>query len=500
MGAEVSAQSYTREERQRYREKVRQNLDVFEQMLATAQFDFDKPLTGLEIELNLVDEAYQPKFGNAEVLEHIADPDYQTELAQYNIELNVAPRPLPGDEALGLEQDLRDSLNKADQRAQEVGARIVPIGILPTIMPEHFAGEWISENNRYTALNDSIFVARGEDIYLDIDGPTGERLAMFSDSIAPESACTSVQLHIQVAPSEFANYWNAAQAIAGPQVAMAANSPFFFGRRLHAETRIALFTQATDTRPIELRNQGVRPRVWFGERWVTSIFDLFEENVRYFPALLPESGDEDPVAVLASGRAPELSELRLHNGTVYRWNRPIYDTVDGKPHLRVENRVLPAGPTICDVMANAAFYYGLVRNLAQEDRPVWTQMSFAAAAHNFTECSRRGMDARVYWPGFGEVGVDELVLRHLLPMAYGGLSDWGVAGAVMDRYLPIIEGRATAGANGATWQSDTVSAFEAGGTDRATALRQMLELYVENMHTNEPVHTWRVPAVSRSTA
>ena len=500
MGAEVSAQSFSREERQRYREKVRQNLDVFEQMLATSQFEFDKPLTGLEIELNLVDDAYQPRFGNAEVLEHIANPDYQTELAQYNIELNVNPRPLPGEEALGLEQELRDSLNEAERRAKEVGARIVPIGILPTIMPEHFAGEWISDNNRYTALNDSIFVARGEDIYLDIDGPTGERLATYSDSIAPESACTSVQLHIQVAPTEFANYWNAAQAIAGPQLALAANSPFFFGRRLHGETRIELFAQATDTRPIELRNQGVRPRVWFGERWVTSIFDLFEENVRYFPALLPECSEEDPVAVLASGLAPQLAELRLHNGTVYRWNRPIYDTVDGKPHLRVENRVLPAGPTICDVMANAAFYYGLVRTLSQEDRPVWTQMSFAAAEQNFRECARRGIESRVYWPGFGEVGVDELVLRHLLPMAHEGLADWGVATSVMDRYLTVIEGRATTGVNGATWQTDTVQALEEQGLDRASALRGMLELYVENMHTNEAVHTWRVPALTRSTS
>ncbi|HHU10170.1 MAG TPA: glutamate--cysteine ligase [Intrasporangiaceae bacterium] len=498
MGAEVSAQSYTREERQRYREKVRQNLDVFEQMLATSQFEFDKPLTGLEIELNLVDAAWQPKFGNAAVLEHIANPDYQTELAQYNIELNVAPRPLPGDEALGLETELRASLTQADARAQEVGAKIVSIGILPTIMPEHFAGDWISDNNRYTALNDSIFFARGEDIFLDIDGPTGERLATYSDSIAPESACTSVQLHIQVAPNEFANYWNAAQAVSGPQLAMAANSPFFFGRRLHAETRIELFKQATDTRPIELRNQGVRPRVWFGERWITSIFDLFEENVRYFPALLAETSDEDPVAILDSGAAPELAELRLHNGTIYRWNRPIYDTVGGKPHLRVENRVLPAGPTLRDIMSNAAFYYGLARRLANDDRPVWSQMSFAAAEHNFRECARRGIEARVYWPGFGEVGADELVLRHLLPMAHEGLQAWGVSGAVIDRYLTVIEGRATAGANGATWQSDTVEALESQGLDRARALRKMLELYVENMHTNEPVHTWRVP--KRATA
>ncbi len=493
MGTEVSAQSYTREQRQRYREKVRQNLDVFERMLAQSSFEFERPMTGLEIELNLVDADYQPRFANAEVLERIADPDFQTELARYNIELNVRPRPLPGDEALHLEQDLRDSLNRADRLAQEVGSHIVPIGILPTIMPEHFAGEWISSNNRYTALNDSIFFARGEDIYLDIEGPTGERLATYSDTIAPESACTSVQLHLQVAPQDFAAHWNAAQALAGPQLALAANSPFFFGRRLHAETRIELFCQATDTRSIELKNQGVRPRVFFGERWITSIFDLFEENVRYFPALLPETTDEDPIAKLEAGEAPLLSELRLHNGTIYRWNRPIYDIVGGTPHLRVENRVLPAGPTIVDVMANAAFYYGVIRMLASEDRPVWTKMSFAAAEQNFHACAREGIDARLYWPGFGEVRADELVLRHLLPLAHRGLEDWGVSQAVRDRFLSVIEGRCTSGANGATWQTEAVARFEERGADRATALRQMLEAYVQHMHTNQPVHTWPQP-------
>ena len=190
MGEEVNAQSYTREQRQRYREKVRQNLDVFERMLAKSQFEFDRPMTGMEIELNLVDDAYQPKFANAEVLEAIADPGYQTELAQYNIELNVPPRPLPGDSAIELEDEMRASLNAASAAAEKRGAHIVAVGILPTIMPEHFEGDWISANNRYTALNDSIFYARGEDIYLDIEGPTGERVATYCDSIAPESACS----------------------------------------------------------------------------------------------------------------------------------------------------------------------------------------------------------------------------------------------------------------------------------------------------------------------
>ncbi|MBR7742351.1 glutamate--cysteine ligase [Phycicoccus sp. BSK3Z-2] len=493
MGAEVSAQSYTREQRQRYREKVRQNLDVFERMLTQSSFEFERPMTGLEIELNLVDGDQQPHFHNAEVLEAIADPGFQTELARYNIELNVPPRPLPGDAALELEHDMRASLNAASSAAAEVGSRLVAIGILPTLMPEHYEGDWISANNRYTALNDSIVGARGEDVYLDIEGPTGERVATYSSSIAPESACTSVQLHLQVAPHDFAPHWNAAQALSPVQVALAANSPYFFGKRLHAETRIELFSQSTDTRPVELKNQGVRPRVFFGERWITSIFDLFEENSRYFPALLAEVTDEDPMAKLQAGIAPDLAELRLHNGTVYRWNRPIYDIVGGTPHLRVENRVLPAGPTIADVLANAAFYYGAVRVLAAADRPVWTKMSFAACEENFRRAARDGIEARVYWPGFGEVSADELVLRHLLPMAHEGLASWGVSDDVRERYLGIIEGRATTGLNGAEWQTRAVAHFEADGHERRDALRLMLGRYVEHMDGNEPVHTWPLP-------
>ena len=493
MGVEVNAISYNREERQRYREKVRLNLDVFERMLNQSQFEFGRPMTGLEIELNLVDENFQPHFHNKEVLKAIADEAFQTELAQYNIELNVPPRPLPGDAAIELEEELRANLNHASERAKEVGSTIVAIGMLPTIMPEHYEGDWISDSNRYAALQDSVLGARGEDIELDIEGPTGEHLATYCDTLAPESACTSVQLHLQVAPLEFADHWNAAQALAAPQLALAANSPYFFGKRLHAESRIEVFHQACDTRPVELKNQGVRPRVWFGERWVTSIFDLFEENVRYYPTLLAETTDEDPMAKLEAGIAPTLAELRLHNGTIYRWNRPIYDVVDGKPHLRVENRVLPAGPTIVDVMANAAFYYGCVRKLAHEDRPVWTKMSFSAAEENFRRGYRDGMDAKLYWPGFGEVNAEELVLRHLLPMAHEGLEEWGVSQAVRDRYLGVIEGRCTTGVNGAVWMTRAVEAFEARGMDRRTALARMLKEYKSHMDVNAPVHTWPMP-------
>jgi gamma-glutamyl:cysteine ligase YbdK (ATP-grasp superfamily) len=492
VGDDIVATEYSREDRKRYREKVRTCLDVFERMLVEHTFEFDRQLTGLEIELNLVDDGLDPAMANAAVLANIADPAYQTELGQYNIELNVEPHALPGDQLLTLEQTLRDSLDHAERKANEVGTQIVMVGILPTLYPEHLSGDWISANPRYAALNESIFSARREDLELDIAGPL-ESLRMDANSIGPESACTSVLLHLQVSPADFAAHWNAAQVLAGPQLALAANSPYLFGHRLWAETRTELFLQATDTRSPELRNQGVRPRVFFGERWITSIFDLFEENVRYFPALLPETTDEDPVALLNAGIAPRLQELRLHNGTVYRWNRPVYDVVSGQPHLRVENRVLPAGPTVADVLANAAFYYGAVRMLATEERPVWSKLMFATAEQNFAAGAVHGVDATFYWPGFGDITWDELVLRHLLPLAHEGLSRWGVSTAARDRYLGIIEGRCKSRRNGASWQVATVTAFERRGLDRVTALHRMLELYLDGMHSNEPVHTWPLP-------
>ena len=329
MGAEVDARQFTREDRKRHREKVRKDLDVLARMLTESHFDFERPMTGLEIELNLVDADGEPAMRNAEVLAAIADPSFQTELGRFNIEINVAPRRLAEAGFTSFEQSVRKSLNDADPRAEAIGTQLVMIGILPTLMPDHVTLDSVSENPRYSLLDQQIFAARGEDLEIVIDGV--ERLQMISDTIMPEAACTSTQVHLQVSPDDFAGYWNAAQAIAGIQVAVGANSPFLFGRQLVAESRIPLFEQSTDTRSEELKAQGVRPRVWFGERLITSIFDLFEENSRYFPALLPISSDEDPVAVLDSGGVPQLDELRLHNGTVYRWNRPVYDTSDGTP-------------------------------------------------------------------------------------------------------------------------------------------------------------------------
>jgi gamma-glutamyl:cysteine ligase YbdK (ATP-grasp superfamily) len=490
MGENVAAREFTRADRTRYRQKVRRCLDVFERMLRESRFDKPRLSTGLEIELNLVDEHGNPAMCNAEVLEAIANPDFQTELGQFNVEINVPPRQLAGAAFVELEDELRAALNSADTAAKSVGAQLMMIGILPTLTPEELNAEALTANPRYRLLNEQIFAARGEDLLLSIDGV--ERLSATADTIAPEAACTSVQFHLQVCPESFPAYWNAAQAIAGVQLAIGANSPYLFGKELWRETRIALFEQATDTRSDELKEQGVRPRVWFGERWITSIFDLFEENVRYFPSLLPICSDEDPVEVLDRGDAPRLAELRLHNGTIYRWNRPVYDVVDNMPHLRVENRVLPAGPTVVDTLANAAFYYGLLRVLAEDDRrPVWTRMSFRTAEENFHAGARDGIEARLFWPEVGDVPATELILRRLLPIALEGLRRWGVDVDVRDRLLGIVEQRCLTGASGAQWQVEAVRGLEdREGLSRADALRRMALRYAEYMHSNDPVHSW----------
>src|SRR6266567_683994 len=388
MGRDIQPIKISGEDRRQYRDKLQRSLEVFARMLREHLFEADPAQVGLEIELNLVDDHGVPSMQNADVLDAIADPAWATELGQFNLEINVPPRRLDGDALADLEQEVRASLNTADSNARGTGSRLVMVGILPTLQKDDVNVGALSANARYRVLNEQIFAARGEDMRIAIDG--AEQLLTYADSITPEAACTSVQLHVQVSPDAFARYWNAAQAISGVQVALAANSPFLFGRQLWHETRITLFEQATDTRPDELKEQGVRPRVWFGERWITSVFDLFEENLRYFPALLPICEEEDPLAVLDQGAFPQLAEMSLHNGTIYRWNRPIYDNAGGTPHLRVENRVLPAGPTIADVVANAAFYYGLVRNLAEAQRPIWTQMSFTTAAENLHEAARNG--------------------------------------------------------------------------------------------------------------
>lgn len=498
MGQDVDRTVFSRRDRQHYRVKVQRCLDTLAVMVREHTFARDEPMTGIEVELNLIGDDLAPSLSGADVLHAIDAAEFQSELGRWNLELNMPPRLLPGDEWRHLELQLLDELAKVRSSARDCGSQLAVIGILPTVEHRHLVVESLSTDRRYAMLNEQMLSARGEPVRLDIagDDPSGrhavtpDHLQADFDSIAPEAACTSMQLHLQLHPDSFASYWNAAQCLAGVQLAVGANSPFLMGSRLWAETRIPLFEQSCDVRSVELRNQGVRPRVWFGERWITSVLDLFTENGRYFPGLMPVIEDTDPMAELEAGGVPALDELRLHNGTIWRWNRPVYDVVGGVPHVRVENRVLPAGPTAVDMVANALFFYGLLRVLVEAERPLWSSMSFEAVEENFITAARHGLDGPLYWPGSGWIRPDELVLRKLLPQAADGLARWGVAGEVIDRYLSVIERRCTTRRTGAAWQLDMVAALEDRGADRPGALHGMLARYLERSEANEPVHGW----------
>jgi gamma-glutamyl:cysteine ligase YbdK (ATP-grasp superfamily) len=493
MGRDIDTTEFTREDRARYREKVKANLAALHQLVETHRFETGKRTIGVEVEVYVTDANGDAAPINQALLERIASPDFQTELAQFNIEFDVKPRRLAGTCFRDIESELRRSLNYAQEQARTLDAEVLIIGILPTLTDFDVTEQNLSANPRYKALNDVILNQRGEDILIRIEGD--ETLETTANSIVFEAACTSMQLHLQVDPLDFARYWNAAQILSAPLVAASANSPFFLGKQLHHETRIALFEQATDTRTEELASQGVRPRVWFGEKWLTEgIFELFDENVRYYPALLPICEDEDPFQILRAGDIPRLPELTLHNGTVYRWNRPVYEVHRGRPHMRIENRVLPAGPTVVDAVANTALYYGLLNGLASQKPGLWDAMSFEAARDNFFAAARLGLGAKLYWPKVGrEVPAGELLVKHLVPIAREGLADWGVDTEDIERYLGIIEDRVLAGQNGATWQIATWhKLIEDDDYDRPEAARELVRRYLRLSDNGDPVHTWPV--------
>ena len=490
MGDAVSSESYTPRQRTTYRRRLEDELERFDRHLQEATF-VDHGTIGLELELNLVDDAMQPHPNNQAVL-GVLDEEYQSEIGAYNVEMNHPPLSIEGDGLARLADGVAERLNTVRDAAEKAGSHLAMVGTLPTMTSQFLDSDgWMTQENRYAGLNNSILESRGELVKIDLK--RDEKYTHYFDTIAPESTCTSMQLHLQVAPNRFAQAWNASQAIAGVQVALSANSPLFMGHKLWHESRIPVFKQSIDTRTKELINQGVRPRVWFGERWITSVFDLFEENVRYFSPLLPE-GRAEAGAPFMNGDNPGLHYLNLHNGTIWRWNRPIYDPNGELSHIRVENRLLPAGPTVKDIVADAAFYYGLVKALSNQTRPVWSRLSFEAANRNFIAGARNGIEAEVEWPTLGTVAVTELAEKYLLELAAEGLRSLHVDTTCADEYLGVIEGRVRARQNGAAWQLAALGKVATGSkpatSERAEGLARVLRQYMKNSQAGAPVHTW----------
>ena len=473
------------------RERLGRSIVALTRMIDEGFFDTEAETCGFEVELDLVDSLGKPRQVNEPILSAMNRRDFQAELSQFNLELNLDARPIRGRLLRDLDKQLTATLDAAQAVSSRHGANVIAIGTLPTLHDEDLTARHLSSSPRYPLLDAAMAAVRGGRIRLDIRGV--EHLQLQTDSIALQAAATSLQVHVRTAPREFAKYYNAAQAIAAAQVASGANSAYLLSRHLWAETRIALIEQSLDIGGAGRRTQEPVPRVWTGDRWASTPVDVLADNVRRYRPLIRVLDREDPEDEVSHGRVPALHELRLHNGTIWRWNRPVYDVQHGHPHLRIENRVLPSGPSAVDMVANAAFFLGLVRAVADLDTPVSRTMPFELVTRDLHAAARFGLAAELHWPlkeGLQVQTSQRLILEHLLPMASRGLDAWAVDPRDRDHYLGVIDSRVRSGRTGARWQTETVAALEASGAHRELALREMVRRYVEHLRTHDPVHTW----------
>jgi CBS domain-containing protein/gamma-glutamylcysteine synthetase len=476
------------DDRRAYTQALLRDLRALDQIIDAGMLETGVNRIGAEQELILVDRSWRPACVNLEVLRELDDPRFTTELGRFNIEFNADPLEFVGDCLARLERQLGEGFDRARLAARHLGCEAVMAGILPSLERVNLGLDHLTDMPRYHALNEALSTLRGGAYELRLKGR--DELTLNHATIMPEAANTSFQVHFQVSPERFAPKYNAAQAATGPVLAAATNSPLLLGRRLWAETRIALFAQSIDTRRVRDDEREFEPRVSFGTRWVRqSAVEIFREDVARFRPIFAIDADEDPAGLLASGEAPALERLKLFNSTVYRWNRPCYGVTAGKPHLRIENRVLPAGPTPADQCANAAFWLGLVRGIAAEYDDIAEHMSFDHAHANFLAAAQHGLDAQLNWPGLGKVPVRELIPLKLLTLARRGLLESHVDHADAERLLHIIERRTATGQTGAAWMLDSLERLRSVGS-RAEQMAALTAAISLNQSADTPVHEW----------
>lgn len=466
------------------------DVHALERMLEQDMFEIGVQRIGAEQEMFLIDQAGRPVPLALPILDKLGGPSGQftLELAQFNLETNLAPRVLAGTCFSAMEEELRANLERALEAARSFGANILLTGILPSLRLEDLALDNMCPIPRYRALNDAITRLRGGRFRAQIRG--ADEIDITHDNVMLEACNTSFQLHLQVAPKDFARLYNLAQVVTAPVLAAAVNSPLLIGRRLWQETRVALFQQSVDARSETHALRGLRPRVSFGDRWVDqSVIEIFRDDVARFRLVLTTEVDEDPLAEVRAGRPPKLTALRLHNGTVYRWNRPCYGVRDGVAHLRIEARSFPAGPTVVDEIANAALYFGLMAALAEDYPDIRAVMDFDDAKANFLQAARLGLQSQFTWLKGREYTAKQLLTQELLPLARRGLQHAGVDTGDVDKYLGIVEERVASGQTGAAWM---VKSFASMGTQGTLdhRLRTLTLATLRRQRSSEPVHRW----------
>ena len=478
------------EARRRFMRILLNELHALEQLVQGDRFERGVSRIGAEQELFLVDRAYQPAPGAIRILERLDDRHYTTELGLFNLEMNADPQTLTGRGLQELETQLDALYQKVRAKAEELEMHPVLAGILPTIGKTNLGLDNMVPRPRYQTLNRAMNAARGGAFDFSIQGI--DELSVQHDSVMVEACNASFQVHLQIAePERFAQHYNLAQLLLAPVLAVGTNSPVLFGRRLWSETRIALFEQSCDVRTPGLHLRDSMGRVSFGRAWLRgTVVDLFKENVSRFRALVGTEVSEDAREVVAQGGTPELLALRLHSGTIYRWNRPCYGiSENGKPHLRIELRVLPSGPTIADEVANGALWLGLMTELAANNEDITSRMEFDHARMNLYAAAREGMSARFIWLDGKEVLAQTLLLEQLLPMAQAGLDRAGVDPDVSARYMDILERRARPMRSGTRWVLRSLHEMKAGATQGAR-MTALVAAMIARQKTSDVVSDW----------
>lgn len=492
MGLQIQRETFEVEEYERFARRLAESLDVLRALLERPGFGVGPRTIGAELEMFLVDAAGFPLPVNRQVLGQTVDPRVTVEIDRFNLEVNLRPGPLAGRPFTAMRAEFESALAEVRRAAATQGARVAVTGILPTLREADMGSGAITAMPRYRALSAAIRHRRQEEpLHVVIGGEDSLTLAW--DDVTLEGANTSLQYHLRVDPADFARMYNAAQLATAPVLAVSSNSPFLLGRRLWDETRVALFRQAVDDRGEAQTEAPRHGRVTFGHGWARQgPLELFAESVALYPPLLPVLGPEAPLERLAAGGLPRLDELRLHQGTVWSWNRAIYDP-SGEGHVRIELRALPAGPTVVDMLANGALLLGLTLGLADEVEALLPGLPFACARGNFLRAAKEGLDAMLLWPertapSPRAVPAAALVER-LLPVARAGLVGAGVVAEEADTLLSIVEARLRAGCTGARWQRKMLARLEAH-MPRPDALAALLERYMTHAASGRPVHEW----------
>lgn len=491
MGMDIQHTQFSADDYRRFGERLERNLEQLRQTLAVPGFGEGPGSMGAELELYIVDRQGRPALRNEELQAAARDPQLTLELNRYNLEYNLTPVAVADKPLRALEQEILDKLEGLRSLAAERDVRIVPIGILPTLQRADFGPACLTDKRRFAALVEQLIARRGRQFRVDINGRHPLRLEM--DDVTLEGANTSFQVHYRVAPRQFADTFNAIQAVTPLAVAIAGNSPTLFGHCLWQETRIPLFKQSIDTRVPDRYSWNEPARVNFGQGWVRrEASELFVEAVRLYRPLLPVCAEE-LADVDDSAQSPQLPELQLHQSTVWLWNRPVYDASEGG-HLRIEMRAMPAGPTAADMVANAAFLIGMAEGLRPTINTWLPALPFNFAEHNFYRAAQYGLNARLVWPRDRQCACEEqtaaAIIAAMLPVARRGLVAIGIDEASITHYLGIIERRLATGQTGARWQLARLAQSGADERPAARDLQAMLEAYMACSANNDPVADW----------